>query len=278
MLDERVTEFVHEAVRIRAREFDQDLAIKLLHVDSDLTRAGQMGGSGRIKGYSVVCRQDLRARAQYIFLEIQRALGLHPQPLDHSLKGNLIGLHITEVRGQCTELQRMLKTRFDKSEAFGASSPGALYSEFNDECDHLTQKYTLEIGAFLQATTQRAAPPVGTNGGVVIHGSVGLVQTGAYASATVAMNVGTDDRESMLKALDLVAAAFRESRQLADEHQRQLLEIVEQAKTAARQLRPNSSFLRGMFTVICETLQTLAASDGAMAALRAAALPFGIAL
>ena len=34
------------------------------------------------------------------------------------------------------------------------------------------------------------------------------------------MNVGADDRESMLKALDLVAAAFQESRQLADEHQR----------------------------------------------------------
>jgi hypothetical protein len=31
-----------------------------------------------------------------------------------------------------------------------------------------------------------------------------------------------------------------------------------------------------MFVVICETLQTLASADGAMNALRAAALPFGI--
>jgi hypothetical protein len=92
------------------------------------------------------------------------------------------------------------------------------------------------------------------------------------------MNVGAEDREGMLKALDLAAAAFRESRQLAAEHQRQMLEVIEQAKAAAQQSRPNSSLLRGLFTVICETLQTLAASEAAMAALRAAALPFGIAL
>jgi hypothetical protein len=279
MLDERVSQFVNEAMQIKAREFDQTLTLRLLDIDSELVRAGQMGGTGRIRGYSAACQQDLRSRAQYVFIEIQRALGLFPQALDGTLKGNLVGLHITEVRGQCTALQRMLQERLGKSDSFGGSSHhGALLSQLNDECDHLRQKYTLEISAFLHAAAQREIKSAKSDGGVVIQGSVGVVQTGAYASATVTMSVGPEDREGMLKALDLVAAAFRESRQFADEHQRQMLEVVEQARVATQQRQPNPSLLRGMFTVICETLQILASSEGAMAALRAAALPFGIVL
>jgi hypothetical protein len=277
MLDERITQFVHEAVRIRAHEFDQELAMRLLSVDTEAALAGQPGGSGRAKGYSIELRQDLRNRAHYIFLEIQRALGQYPQPLNETVRNYLVGLHVTEVRSQCSELQRMLQERFRNAAAFGASPVDALCSQLNDECTHLREKYTLEIEVFWRTQEQRSNPVAGP-AGVVIQGNVGVVQTGAFASATVTQNVGAEDRAAMLRALNLVAATFRDSQQLADEHRRQVLEVVDQAKAATRQERPNPSLLLGMFAVICETLQTLAASQPAMPALRAAALPFGIAI
>lgn len=278
MLDERIANFVHESMRIRAREFDHDLAMRLRDADTEAARSGQMGGSGRIVRYSVATMQDLRNRAQFLFLEIQRALGLYPQQLDDTLRNFLVGLHLTEVRGQCNELQNMLVRRLGKSTAFGDASLGGVQSQLNDECAHLREKYTLEIGAFVRAWVLRSKPAQDGNGGVVINGPVGVVQTGAYASATLTVNVGAEDRGAMEKALDLVASTLRDSQQLADEHRRQMLEVVDQAKAASQQHLPNSTLLRGMFTVICETLQTLAASQPAMAALRAAALPFGIAL
>jgi hypothetical protein len=277
MLDERITRFVQDAVRIRAREFNQDLATRLLQVDSDAAKAGQMGGSGRAKGYAVVFRQDLRNRAHYIFIEIQRALGLYPQLMDETLRNYLVGLHFTEVRKQCNALHNLLEQGLGKSAAFGDSSLGSLLSRLNDECAHLQEKYTLEMGAFFQASL-RSKPVPESNGSVVINGPVGVVQTGAYASATLIVNVGVEDRGAMIMALEMVASTFRDSQQLADEHRRQMLEVVDQAKVATQQQLPNPTLLRGMFTVVCETLQTLAASQPAMAALRAAALPFGIAL
>jgi len=251
--------------------------MRLLSVDTEAALAGQAGGSGRAKGYSVELRQDLRNRAHYIFLEMQRALNLYPQPLDESVRNYLVGLHITEVRAQCTELQRKVQERFKNAAAFGTSPVNSLCSQLNDECAHLGEKYTLEIGVFWQTQAQRSQPVAGT-AGVVIQGNVAVVQTGAYASSTVTVNVGTEDRDAMLKALDRVSAQIKYSKQLADEHRRQVLEVVEHAKQATRQERLNPTLLLGMFTGICETLQTLAASQLAMAALRAAALPWHCAL
>lgn len=278
MLDERLTHFVHESMRIRMREFDHDLAMRFRDADTEAALSGQMSGSGRVIRYSLAVTQDLRNRAQYVFLEIQRALGLYPQQLDATLTNNLVGLHFTEVRSQCNELQNMLGKRFSKVTALGDSPLGNVQSQLNDECDHLRQKYTLEIGALAQAWLLRSKAAQEGNGGVVINGPVGVIQTGAYASATLTVNVSVEDRGAMVKALELIALTVRDSQQLADEHRRQMLEVVEQAKAATQQHPPNPTLLRGMFTVICETVQTLAASQPAMAALRAAALPFGIAL
>jgi hypothetical protein len=277
MLDERITRFVHDAVRIRSREFDQDLMARLVEADNAAIAVGQINGSARINGYARVCRQDLRNRAQYTFLEIQRALGLYPQTLDDTLRGNLVGLQITEVRSQYTALQRLLEKRLGGAPtSFGATSVGPLQGQLNDECDHLNEKYTLEMGAFMQAATQRSTKVSNEVGNVVIHGTVGVVQTGTYATSRLTLNVGADDRDAMLKALDLAAATLADSRQLAAEHQRQMLEVVAHLREAVNQPRPNPSLIRGMF--LCTTLQTLAATEPAMAALRAAVLPFGITL
>lgn len=270
MLDERVTRFVREALRIKALEFDQQLSIQLVQLDGQYLKAGQFQGSGRANAYALAIRQELRNRAQYAFIEVQRALALYPQVLDVATKSFLLGLHITEIRGQCTQLQLMLGKRL------GQLGGGAI-GQLNDECDHLRDKYTLEIDAFVQAATLRAGQK-GEGAGVVIHGSVGVVQTGAFASSTLTLNVGSEDCGAMMKALDLAAATIRDSQQLAEEHRQQTLELVDHLRSASQRPRPNPSLLRGMFIVLCETLQAIAASGPALAAIRAASLPFGIAL
>lgn len=64
--------------------------------------------------------------------------------------------------------------------------------------------------------------------------------------------------------------------QLATTDRVQMLDAVAQTRTAAQQPTPNPSLLRGMFFVLCESVQTLAAAGPAVTALKAAALPFGI--
>ena len=278
MLDERVTKFVHDAVRIKAREFDQDLALRLQSIDTEYAKAGQFQGTARIVSYGQCLTREIRNRAHYVFIEIQRALTLHQLTFDDTTKSYLIGLLITEVRGQTTHLQRMLQERFGNAGDPLARALGIAQTQMNDECEHLNEKFTLEMGV-RQIAAQAAADRRTTgNGGIIVHGSVGVLQTGASASATLMLNVGSDDRQAMLKALDLVTATLKDAAELNDEYRQQMLEVAEQAKSAAQQPRPNSPLLQGLFMVLCQTIQTLGSAAPAMAALRAAALPFGIML
>lgn len=278
MLDDRITRFVSDTMRIRAREFDEDLAMRLSSIDTQAIKNGALESSGRIVTYAQVCCYDLRSRAQYLFIEIQRALGLYPQTLDDTLKSGLIGLLITEVRSQATRLQNLLKQRLGERPGPLAPHLGAAYSRLNDECEHLNGKYTLEIGAFMQASQQTKSRAGANDGSVIVNGTVGVLQMGASSSATLTINVGPDDREAMLKSLELAASTVKDAIQLGDEQRRQMLELIEQAGIAARQPRPNTALLHGMFTVLCQTIQTLGSSAPAIAALRVAALPFGIVL
>lgn len=279
MLDERVSRFVQDAVRVKSHEFDQDLLVRFAQADSTAVAAGQFNGTGRINHYMQLCRQELRNRAQYIFLEIQRALGLYPQLLADALKKELVRLLTIELHNQCAVVQRLLHQGLGLSKVPNiATAPGGLNTQLGDELRHLNEKYTLEMGAFIQTATQRSEAVNREDRSVVIHGPVGVLQTGDYSTSTMTVNLGAGDREAMSKALDIAANTLANSQHLAAEHRREMLEVVDHLREAISQQRPNQSFIRGMFTVLCSTLQTLASCEPAMNALRAAALPFGIVL
>src|SRR5262245_50293404 len=106
MLDGRVGRYVSGAVRTRAREFDQDLDFRLLQLDTEALRAGHLGGNGQLRGYSLELLRELRNRARYIFLEMQRALVLYPQALDAEATRYLIDLYSSEARAACGQLQK----------------------------------------------------------------------------------------------------------------------------------------------------------------------------
>ena len=268
-LDANVAAHVDDATRIKAREFDEALAMRFMVIDTEFAKAGGMGGGRHTIQYVVACRESLRARADYVYFEIQRALALDPQPYDAKLYDELRQLHKEQLAREYASLTQTLAKRA------GSRAHIPLEGPLDDELNRLESKYALEIGVFVKAATRRTAATAAA-GDVHIYGNVGALMTGSHASAVVTMNVGADGREALSKALDLVAATIRDNQQLAEEAKRQLAGAIEQARAAGDSQPPNPSILRGMFTVLCETLQTLSAAGPAIAALRAAAQPFGI--
>jgi hypothetical protein len=159
MLDERVGPYVRCAVRTRARELAQDLNFRLLQVDTEARRAGHLGGSGHLRGYSVELLRELRNRARNLFLEIQRALVLYPQALDSELKSHLISLYSTETRAECSQLQKWVDQKFGTAAAtHWRIHAGALSRQLTEECDHLRDRYILEIVALVQTLVQSYQP------------------------------------------------------------------------------------------------------------------------
>lgn len=277
MLDQRAIDFLQNAVQARAVELDEQLHIRLRDITTEFALAGQASGSRMyaISGQEIA--KELRRRAQLVFAELQRAVGLFPPASLAGLHGDLNAAFINALRPQWTHLNDLAAQRLKGGASYGAQMLGGIHGQINDEHTRLCDMYPkVELLAFAEALKQRRDASGTAAGGIVVNGNIGVFQTGSDATATVQMNVSGEDRQSLTAALDLVARVFTESRQLAHEQQRQLLEVVSAAKAAAQSTQPNETLLRGMFVVICETLQTLASAEGAMTALRTAAFPFGI--
>jgi hypothetical protein len=153
LLDERITRFVSDGVRFKSLEFDQELAASLLEIDTGFARAGQFRSGLRVANCLQRYRQDLRRRAEYVFGEIKRALELYPRTPDNTLKNNLVGLLFTEIRGQATHLQRTLQERFSNAQV----DLGRAYDDLNTDCTHLTEQFSREIGALVDAATSAEA-------------------------------------------------------------------------------------------------------------------------
>jgi len=271
MLDQRAIDFLQNAVQAKSVELDEQLLQRLRDIDTQFAKAGQSGGSRKYAFSGLEVAKDLRRRAQLVFAELQRAVSLFPPASLDSLHEDLNAAFINAIRPQWTHLNNLAAQRL------AGQYLGTVHGKINDEHGRLCDAYRkVELLAFTEGLKQRRETSGTAAGGIVVNGNIGVFQTGSHASATVQMNVSGEDRQALTAALDMVERVFSESRQLAQEQQRQLLEVVSAAKTAAQSPQPNETLLRGMFVVICETLQTLAAAEGAMSALRTAALPFGI--
>ena len=281
MLNQRSIDFVRNSVSSRTVELDEALHARLAEVRDGAIRVGAYAGSRMYIGYGNELCSALRARAHLIFSELQRAIGLFPP-------SNLESLHDDLVAAFAQELGRVASQMRDHTSAQLGGSPrgateaahAAMLDRFEREVTRLVEQYrSVDFVAYVEAAKRRFdqhPPPSGT--AINVFGNVGVVQSGSHATATVSISVGAEERQALSRALDLVAELVRNARELPAEHQRQMLEVIDQSRAVAAADKPNSSMLRGMFSVLTETVQTLAASGPAMDALRIAALPFGITL
>lgn len=276
MLDPNITRHVETALQVKASEFAHRIKKRI----AKIRHSAQPGNSRAILLYAQVFHEELDGRALYVFDEIKRALQLHRPQLDNTIANWLDGLHITETRRQCTELQRLIAELFDTPavRAFGLSPAAQLQGPLNEQCDRLREKYTFEISNLVrelrQIQQEQPAPPVTINN----SGNIGALQTGAGATATVAMNVREGDRAALLAAIEQLGAALQSAQQLNHEQQRHALDIIEQLKAVAQEEAPKPALLRGLLVGLGYTVQTIAAVRPAWDLVRSAAQPLGIKL
>ncbi len=280
MLDQRITNFASNSVAGRSIELDEALHVRLGEIRDGAIKTGAYAGSRMFLAYGSEICAELRRRAQLIFSELQRAIALyHPSSLD-TLHQDLAEAFSVLLKHQASQLDVYIRAHMGTPANRGDAGFLAMMERFDAELTRLVSHFeNVELLGYVEAARQRAQQVASSPGaGVTIYGTVGAVLTGSQATAMVSISVGNEDREALMRALELCTRLINESQQLAAEHRRQMLEVIEQSRTVARADKPNSSMLRGMFSVLTDTLQTLAASGPAMDALRAAALPFGVAI
>lgn len=277
MLDQRVTDFIHNAVAAKAPGLDAKLHVRLRDIGNVSTQHGQYGGSRMYVQFGTEYAQELGQRAELVFEQMKRALAAFPPASLDSLHADLQAALLTELGHQRTHLNGLAQGNVRAGAAFGDDGRGGIHLRVNEEHGRLCDQYAkVDLLEYVVALKRQGTATGQSANTLVFNAPVGTVQTGANATAHVVMNLGADERKALVDALEVVARIIRDSQQLAHEQQREVLEIVATAQMAAQAKQPNERLLRAMFPVICETLQTLADIGPAMAALSAAALPFGI--
>lgn len=110
------------------------------------------------------------------------------------------------------------------------------------------------------------------------YGNVGAFQTGPGASANIIQNLGSEDKDALLNALNLVRDTLTLVRDLAAEQKDELLQMVDDSVKEVKSTNPNNTKLRTILTAIATTIQTVGSAQPAYQALKTALLPLGITL
>ncbi|MBI5462201.1 MAG: hypothetical protein HY941_08470 [Gammaproteobacteria bacterium] len=234
------------------------------------------GGRGSGAYYSYVhsaIARELEIRAIQLWdamVRVHRTLGA---PLTDGLAEELIWIFDSHFRDIHLEVEDILNDRLKTAGA--AIRQRLLLDQILSECRN---KHYVEIELYVDSLN--AAPTRQSESTQTTYnyfGSIGLIQTGAGAVAHVVQNIGSDDREALVRALDLVRDAISNSQELSSQRD-ELIEIADKCQEMIVSAQPNNSMLRGMFDVLAGSIQAIASAGPAYVAMKAALLPLGVTL
>lgn len=90
--------------------------------------------------------------------------------------------------------------------------------------------------------------------------------------------VGSEAREALLHALDLVQQSLASGEEPASYSKEEVLDLVKEGQTELEKAKPNGIRLRAILTAVATTIQTVGSLQPAYQALKTALLPLGILL
>lgn len=111
---------------------------------------------------------------------------------------------------------------------------------------------------------------------VTIHGPVGAVQTGAGSVANVTQTIAGQDQETIRSALAGLAEAIGGAKEVEPDSRDAMLAIIPEIEAEVVKDRPNRLRISGLASGIGQTIQTVAALQGAWTMLKLALSAIGI--
>lgn len=271
MLDEKIVTLARRTAALQLKDLDEPLARAVAGIQVDFRGAGRM--------FLVIFNryvQEVARRADVIWRNLHRAHNSIGAPHSDRLRSDLR----EAFRADLDAVVSGLSPRFEKDMAGAPQSAKerSWNAKFGDARDHELARYESEIEhyvALLETTRNRGAQPAAA---YIVHGNVGAIVSGQGASASVVQNIGTDQREALLKALELVKEAIGAAPGVVDRHRRELVELADEAAAEVSKEQPNSMRLGFGLQTLAAAVQGIASGPGAYEVLRSAAAAIGFAV
>ena len=147
--------------------------------------------------------------------------------------------------------------------------------------EHVFAKIGTEIDLFVEGLVRRIQQQPGTSEGSStfhFHSAVGAVQTGHGSTTNVVQHIGTQERETLLKALALVKDALSKLPDTSGVSKTEIVEVVEDAHAEIQKPAPNRIKMASILTTIGDTIRVLGSMNSAYQSLKIALLPYGLTL
>jgi hypothetical protein len=149
-------------------------------------------------------------------------------------------------------------------------------NKFGDVRDHELARHEAEIEHYVATLETARARGTASAAAYNFYGSVGAVVSGPGASATVVQNIGTDQREALLKALELVKKAIGEAAEIVEKDRDELIELADEAAAEVSKEKPNGRRLGLALQSLAAAVQGIASGPAAYEVLRSAASAIGL--
>jgi hypothetical protein len=223
-----------------------------------------------------ICERELAIRAQLVWQAIQRCCGAYGVELSDSLHGDLSAALRGAISQQSSALLPLISVHAQAGGAFDRARE-ATASRLMAKRDTLISHFENEARFFVQAIRTRSTPERPSGGpSITVHGNVGALQTGDFATATV-YELDLSRRQELIDALRQLEARLAGSGMSA-EAQEQAADIVQDAITASAAPKPNAAKLTALLRATRATVEFVANLGEAWSAVADAAGAIGIPL
>ena len=271
MLDDQVIALARKTAAAQLRDLDEPLARAIGGLQA------KMRGYGHLYLYIMErYEQEISRRAEIIWRNLHRAHNSKGATYSDDLRAALLKAFREDLDAQLSHLAPPFQK--DMKDAPQSSKERTWNAKLGDTRDHELARYEAEIdhyGLSLQSAQGRGTKPEPT---YVVHGNVGAIVSGAGSSVSVVQNIGAEQRDALLKALDLIRAEIKTAPHFIDRDRREFLELADDAATEVAKETPNAKRLHMALQSLAAAVQGVASGPAAYETLRAAAAAIGISL
>lgn len=273
MLSEKFLDRVGRLIDVGLAERRKQLPMEIMRVKSEFSARGVLHSSMYVLKIKELCEREIEIRTAIIWRSMVRILRAGAEEyggLSDALKRFIydqIDLAFDELTGILSQNLMGMMT-LDKV-------------PLDDARNHAIATHDIEIDLFVDSLTftedgQASAASSATN--YNFYGSVGAVQTGDKASASIVQNLGASDVDAIRDALALARGAMLAATEIGERPRTELINVIDEATGELSSATPNSTKLNSLLLTIATTIQTMASAKPAYQALKGALLPLGITL
>lgn len=271
MIDQQVRDITQRLLEAEFRLRDEALQNDTRAIKERLSARGMLSSGFTVSQINDLARREYRARTNIAWDKLQRVLSDTGVAVTPELAGDLLSWIEGHIEAQFQALGRFL------SHAFTGVGMGGGVGPLQDEAAALKQEFRARADLLVLSLSKRAASAPASSV-MNFYGTVGAVQTGALASASVSLQLAQADLASLSEAINRVADEIGAAADLQSDAVGAVQEILLDLKDEMKKQKPNSIRLRHLAMGVATTIQTSASLRPSYEVLKAALLPLGVVL